>query len=322
MCEPCSMSSLPVCIQGADGFIISLLAGKKIISISTLQRLWSLRERVTPQLGTQTFAHSQRTFPLCLPAACCLLQGCPVASALLLLNSWVEFAILCHIASASLLLKALIVSSPIRVSYRPQLNGSLGVISDSLSTWSWSTRLLLGPHGSLSLLQHYWSPPGSTGLLKGPVDVWYTAQGSFREGRLQQSHASLEAYAFVSAHVAVSERRGRTAIKALIVEEFLSSESLLLQGLRYNIQLILCSLPAKQKHPFGSVELDPRDVKEKQHYSFPETWPQIYRGKKTLRFWLPNLEPPEWSQPRALDLSWLEYSCRTFWLYLAETQAA
>lgn len=121
---------------------------------------------------------------------------------------------------------------------------------------------------------------------------------------------------------AVSERRGRTAIKVLVMEEFLSSKFLLLQGLRYNIQLILCSLSAKQKHPFGSVELDPRGVKEKQHYSFPETWPQIYRGKKTLRFWLPNLKPPEWSQPRALDLSWLEYSCRTFWSYLAETQAA
>ena len=111
-------------------------------------------------------------------------------------------------------------------------------------------------------------------------------------------------------------------IKVLVVEEFLSSEFLLLQGLRYNIQLILCSLPAKQKHHFGSVEFDPRGVKEKRHYSFLETWPQIYRRKKTLRFWLPNLKPPEWSLPRALDLSWLEYSCRTFWSYLAQTQAA
>ena len=80
MCEPCSMSSLHVCIQGADGFIISLLAGKKIISISTLQRLWSLRERVTPHLCTQAFAHSQRTYPIVftcrmLPSlglSCCL----------------------------------------------------------------------------------------------------------------------------------------------------------------------------------------------------------------------------------------------------------
>lgn len=146
MCEPCSVSSIHVCIQGADGFIISLLAGKKIISISTLQRLWSLRERVTPHLCTHTFAHSQRTYPIVF--TCCTLPSlglscCLSPTSIEFLSRICHkgreprapFAILCHIASFSLLLKALIMSSRIRVSCRPQLNGSLAVISDSLSTW-------------------------------------------------------------------------------------------------------------------------------------------------------------------------------------------
>lgn len=96
---------------------------------------------------------------------------------------------------------------------------------------------------------------------------------------------------------------------------------LIVTGLEVYIQLLRCLLPAKQKHLFGSVELYPRGVKEKL-YSFLETWPQIYKGEKTLKFWLLNSEVPEWSRLRAGDLPWLESSCRTFWAYLAETQAA
>lgn len=98
------------------------------------------------------------------------------------------------------------------------------------------------------------------------------------------------------------------SLKISVAEEFLSSE-FLLQGLRYIFNSFFALCP--QNKSILLAELYPRGVKEKQYYSFLESWLQIYRGEKTLKFWLPNLKPPEWSRLRALNLSCLEFSCRT-----------
>lgn len=74
-------------------------------------------------------------------------------------------------------------------------------------------------------------------------------------------------------------------------------------------QLILCSAAEKKKHRFGNVELYPRGKKEKPYYSSWETWPQMYKGKRTLKFCLLNSKLPEWSPLRAQTI-WLEFSCR------------
>lgn len=97
--------------------------------------------------------------------------------------------------------------------------------------------------------------------------------------------------------MAVCER-GRLCplLKVTGAEKFLISEGLLLQRLKYIFNFSFGSVHTKQKH--RSVERYPRG-EEKKYYSFWETWSQVYRGKKTLKFWLLNSKRPEWSQLRA-----------------------
>lgn len=136
---------------------------------------------------SQLFTHTGH-MPLCSPEAQCLFCCCPVASAFLLLHSWVEFAVgeekqdnACHSLPDCLSLlfprrhQEFLVC--IRVSCRPQLNRMSSVRCYFSKTWLQSSLLpcshIFSTRHHHTLLATWCWQPSSSGFLKWQTnEVW------------------------------------------------------------------------------------------------------------------------------------------------------
>lgn len=106
------------------------------------------------------------------------------------------------------------------------------------------------------------------------------------------------------------------ALKISGAEKFLVSE-FLLQSWKYifNFSFVLCLQNKSILLAVWGFIPEVNKRKEKKCYSFWKAWPQVYRGKKTLKFWLLNSKLPERSQLRAWTYPGWSFPAEPFWLY-------